>query len=59
MEHGFATPLTEHIDPERSSTSIATRSLREAWPVTVRLVKVKPTNFMNQAGTLVVAVTVT
>src|SRR5580658_4925337 len=52
-------PLIEHIEPERSNTSMATRSLREAWPETVRLVRLNPRYFINQVGTLVLAVTVT
>src|SRR5271163_2746891 len=60
LQGGLAEPpLTEHIDPERSSTSMATISLREAWPWTVRGVEPNASHFINQAGTLVVAVTVT
>src|ERR1700735_1787389 len=52
-------PLMSHIDPERSNTSMATRSFREAWPLTARAVELNPRYLINHAGTLVVAVTVT
>src|SRR5580692_6153460 len=46
------------IDPDRSSTIIATTSRRLDWPITPKLVESYLRYFMNQVGTTVVAVIV-
>src|SRR5579871_3771162 len=52
-------PLMEHMEPDRSSTSMATTSRREAVPLAVMVVELMLNQRMNQVGTVVVAVTET
>jgi hypothetical protein len=47
------------MDPDRSSTNIATTSRREAVPFAVMVVEAMLNHLMNQVGTVVVALTAT